>query len=346
MRYSKIASILISLILVLSLITSCGSDTGTDTTASDGGDVTAAPEADATEALTDAEGNIVTSAEEETTVSDTPTLTPETSTGTTTTDPETVVLTFNGLSCNPSADGYIEVKDNAFVITKAGTYELKGDLSDGQIRVQVNKGALEEVTLIFNGFTASSSTTAPLYIVSAEKTTIELAAGSVNALSDASLYQYATPGEDKPNACIYSSDDLTIKGDGTLTVTGNYNNGIGCKNDIRIRGGNVTVSAPNNILKGNDSITITGAKVTLSGGEDAIKTDNLTELDKGYILIDEGAQVTINCTDDALQADQSVTVGATAKVSGTCGGDVYNCPGVVNAAEGTVTVTSTAAPEA
>lgn len=247
-----------------------------------------------------------------------------------------VKLTFSGTSCQPSVEGAVTIQDGAFVITKGGRYILEGDLSDGQIRVAVPK--TEQVTLVFNGFTASSSTTAPLYIVSADKATIELNAGTVNSLEDAEIYQFANPAETKPNACIYSSDDLTIKGDGTLTVTGNYNNGIGGKNDVRIRGGNVTVSAPNNIVKGNDSVTITGAKVTLSGGEDAIKTDNIDEQGKGYILIGEGAEVVIECSDDALQADQALTVDATAKVSGRCGGDVVNCPGVINVAVGTLTV--------
>ena len=93
----------------------------------------------------------------------------------------------------------------------------------------------EQVELIFNNFTASCNTSAPLYIESADKATIVLAAGSVNTLTDATLYQYANPAEDKPNACIYSSDDMTIKGTGTLNVNGNYNNGIGCKNDLRIK---------------------------------------------------------------------------------------------------------------
>ncbi len=241
----------------------------------------------------------------------------------------TIVLTFNGTQLNTSvADAGITVEGNAFVITRPGTYELKGDLSNGQVRVAVDKTA--DVELILNNFTASCNNTAPLYIASANKAVIVLAAGSVNSLTDAALYQFPT-GEDKPNACLYSSDDLTIKGDGTLTVNANYNNGIGCKNDLRIKSGTITVSAPNNVIKGNDSVEIEAATLTLKDGEDAIKSDNVDRTDKGYILITADAKIDILCKDDALQAANAITVEAGASITGQCGGDALNCPGTINA---------------
>ena len=259
------------------------------------------------------------------------------------TAPTSVVLTFNGNQLSTSVqDTGIKVESGAFVITRGGSYELKGDLSGGQIKVAVPK--TEQVELIFNNFTASCNTSAPLYIESADKATIVLAAGSVNTLTDATLYQFANPAEDKPNACIYSSDDLTIKGTGTLNVNGNYNNGIGCKNDLRIKDCTLNVTGVNNILKGNDSVEIENATVKLSGGEDAIKSDTADRTDKGYILITAGSKVEINCIDDAIQATMSITVEAGCAVTGTCGGDPLNCPGTINADEGAMQISSSAQP--
>ena len=262
-----------------------------------------------------------------------------------TTTPTSVVLTFNGNQLSTSVqDTGIKVEGNAFVITRGGSYEFRGDLSNGQIKVAVPK--TEQVELIFNNFTASCNTSAPLYIESADKATIVLAAGSVNTLTDATLYQFANPAEDKPNACIYSSDDMTIKGTGTLNVNGNYNNGIGCKNDLRIKDCTLNVTGVNNILKGNDSVEIENATVKLSGGEDAIKSDTADRTDKGYILITAGSKVEINCIDDAIQATMSITVEAGCTVTGACGGDVLNCPGTINANEAAMQINSTAQPEA
>ena len=259
------------------------------------------------------------------------------STPTTPTDPTTVRLTFNGtkLSASSSSAGVV-AEGQAFVITKGGVYELSGNLSNGQLRVRVPK--TEQVDLIFKGFTAASSTTAPLYVESADKVVIELAAGTVNSLTDTAVYQFADPTITKPNACLYSADDLTIKGDGSLTVTGNYNNGIASKNDLRIKGGQITVSAPNNILKGGDSVLIEKGTLKLSGGEDAIKTDNEIDIDKGFVHIMGGAKIDIQCLDDALQATKSITVEAGATITGTAAGDAANCPGVINIADGTMQI--------
>ncbi len=258
------------------------------------------------------------------------------STGTTTPTVETIKLTFDGTSVSGAPEGTVVLEENAFAIVKPGTYELTGNLSNGQLRVRV--ADTERVTLIFNNFTASSSTTAPLYLVEADKVVIELAEGSVNRLTDAKTYQFSDPTQTKPNACLYAGCDLKIKGKGTLTVEGNYNNGIGCKKDLEITNGQITVTAPNNIVKGNNSVTVSGGKLTLSGGEDAIKSDEELKQGKGYILIAEDAVIDITCSDDALQATQTVTVETTAHLTISCGGDAVNCPGTINVPDSVITL--------
>ncbi len=345
-KYMCMALLTLALVLTMS---ACGGDTDpvdtstdttgvTDTTAETDGDLTiGTPGNDTDPAETDENGETVTPPETSDSTDTTPgsSTTPGTDVGT---ESQTLTLTFtgNGLTAtDPSGKAvtdysFVTVSGNAFVITRPGSYELTGDISNAQLCVEIDKTA--EIELIFNNFTASCNNSAPLYIKSANETTIVLAAGSVNTLTDATLYQYAV-GEDKPNACLYSSDDLVIKGDGTLNVNGRFNNGIGCKNDLRIKSGTVNVTAVNNILKGNDSVEIEEATVTLSGGEDAIKADNELKEGKGYILITAGAKVSIQCLDDALQAATAITVEAGATVTGQAGGDATNCPGVITVDE-------------
>ncbi len=251
--------------------------------------------------------------------------------------PVTVTLTFNGTTLETSVQNSgITVEGNAFVITRGGTYELRGDLSNGQVKVAAGKEA--DVELILNNFTATCNTSAPLYIESANKATVYLAAGTVNALTDAKVYQFKNALEDKPNACLYSADDMTIRGSGTLKVNASYNNGIGCRNDLRIKDCTLEISAPNNILKGNDSVEIEAATLKLSGGEDAIKADTTDRADKGYILIMADSKVEISCTDDAIQSSNSITVEAGASVTGTCGGDIFNCPGIIQVDPGSIRI--------
>lgn len=323
----------LALLLAASAV-GCNTDTEKETTGGSAGETTGETAGETTdgtsdgttaETTADMPGESVTDSESESTPA----------TPTTPTTEDTVKITFNGQSVSGAGDA-MTVEDNAFVIVKPGTYELTGDLSNGQLRVRVDK--TERVTLIFNNFTASSSTSAPLYLVSADKVVIQLAEGSVNRLTDAKTYSFADPTQTKPNACLYAGCDLKIKGKGSLIVEGNYNNGIGCSKDIEITNGTITVSAPNNIIKGKNSVTVSGGKLTLSGGEDAIKSDEDTKQGKGYILITEDAVLDITCSDDAFQAAQSITVDATVQVTVSCGGDLYNCPGTIEVAESAVTI--------
>lgn len=247
----------------------------------------------------------------------------------------TVVLTFKGSTLETSVQNSgVTASGSTFIISRAGTYELRGELTDGQIKIAA--GQSSDVTLVLDGLTASCSTSAPLYVECAGKVEIYLAAGSENTLTDGQVYSFPSPLDDKPNACLYSADDLILCGPGSLTVVGRYNNGIGCRNDLRIRDCTLTVSAPNNILKGNDSVEIEGATLTLTGGEDAVKADTTDRPDKGYILILPDTHLTVRCSDDVLQASRAITVEKGAWITGTCNGDILNSPGIIQADPGSI----------
>lgn len=232
-------------------------------------------------------------------------------------------ITLTGNGATTTATEGVNISGTTITITKPAVYEFSGTLSDGNVVISLAK--TEEITIVLAGVNISSSKTAPFYITSCDKVTFELKAGTDNVLSDASKYIYEGT-ETKPNACIYSKDDMVIKGDGSLTVTGNYNNGIGSKNDLRIKGGNITVSAKNNALKGNDSVEITGGIVNITNCDDAVKTDNIDELTKGFIYV-ESATVNIVAGDDGFVANTKITVKNTAKITFRTLGDgvQYKC---------------------
>ena len=117
-----------------------------------------------------------------------------------------------------------QVNGRVATITAAGTYALSGALTDGQVIVDTEDEQV--VTLVLNGVDISNSTTAPIAILNAEEVVIVLADNSANNVTDASSYVFPNAEEDEPNAAIFSNADLTISGNGALTVTGNYNDAI------------------------------------------------------------------------------------------------------------------------
>ena len=224
----------------------------------------------------------------------------------------------------------LTVGDREVKITKPGSYTFSGTWNDGQILVDVGKES--EAILVLDGVNITNTKSAPIYIKSAEKVKIELADGKENVLTDAEFYEFADPQENKPNACIYSKDDITIKGNGSLIVNANYNNGIGTSNDLKITGGNITVKAFNNGLKGNDSVTISGGNIDITAESDGIKVDNTEEAHKGFVNI-TGGRIKIKAKDDAIDSTRSVTVN-NADVKVSVGGQNVKCEGIVNIAEG------------
>lgn len=192
-------------------------------------------------------------------------------------------------------------------ITCGGTYVFSGILSNGQI--QVNTTDTNSVDLVLNGVYLANTANSPIYVISADKVKLDLADGSVNVLSDASNYTYIDAADSVPSACVYSKDDMTIKGTGTLYVNGNFNNGIHTKHDMNLNGTpTVYIKAVNHALKGKYSIDATGGTYYLKTTEgDAVQADNETETNKGYVLF-EGGTFHIDAAADGVDAFRYVQV--------------------------------------
>ena len=238
------------------------------------------------------------------------------------------------------SDGEIQVfgsgaaaERSKLTITKAGTYVLSGSLSDGQIFVEA--GDEDLVRLVFNGIDISCSDSAPVYIANADKTVIILAKGSENTITDGA--NYTVNADEEPNAAVFSKDDLTINGTGKLTVIANYNNGIGCKDDLKLVSGQITVKASNHGIRGNDSVAVRDGSYTVTAGGQGVKTSNETDDDKGYIYV-EGGTFTIDSTDDGLHSNATIGI-----FSGTftiaSGDDAIHSDNCLMIADGTIDIT-------
>ncbi|GHV28364.1 hypothetical protein AGMMS4952_11820 [Spirochaetia bacterium] len=230
-----------------------------------------------------------------------------------------IVLANGNSSVTGNPLNTIDIDNTNNVITITGstvdTYALSGSLSDGQVIADVSKS----VNLILNGVNITSSKGAPLALFGSKKKTITLAAGTQNTLTDAAAYTSFYQSDDEPNGALFSKKALTINGTGELTVNGNYNNGISCKDNLKIMGGTITVTAPNNALKGNDSVVIKGGNLKLSSSADGIKSDAEDE-GAGYVYIGGDAAVSITSAEDGIQAYRAVHILENPVVNITSGG--------------------------
>lgn len=208
----------------------------------------------------------------------------------------------------------VTVDDNKATITAAGTYEIRGSLADG--RIIIDTGDEKKVKLVLNGVDISCSTNAPIAILAADEVVVILADGSENHLSDGSSYVLSSE-EDEPNAALYSKADLTITGNGSLTVQGNYNDGIASKDGLVISGGTISVAAVDDGIRGKDYVVVRDGDIEVVVQGDGLKSDNEEDAALGYVLIDGGV-VDVSAGGDAIdgQTDAVVTGGEVSLSSG------------------------------
>ena len=82
---------------------------------------------------------------------------------------------------------------------------------------------------------------------------------------------------------IFSNDDLLIRGNGSLTVNGNCNDGITSEDDLVVESGTINVYAKDDGIRGKDSITVINGNIRIESGGDGMKSDNESDTAKGYI---------------------------------------------------------------
>lgn len=171
--------------------------------------------------------------------------------------------------------------EGSLEIINPGTYHLTGELIDGMISVKANDGV---VRLILDNVTIKNSNGPAILCDSAEDLVIELV--GENYIEDGA--EHASEIDEDARGTIYSKDDLTFQGDGKLTVSANFEDGIVGKDDLKFNGGTYAITAVDDGIRGTDSVYIVDGDFTINATNDAVKSTNETDGKKGFVLIENG----------------------------------------------------------
>lgn len=206
-----------------------------------------------------------------------------------------------------STDASVLIDGQNVTITQEGTYQIAGTLDDGALIVESAENA--KITLVLGGVSIKNTTGAAIQIGTADDVTIELAEGTTNVLQSGEEVDIATAteGEEASGGALQSKVDLKIKGKGSLTVLGYLNNGIHCTKDLKIKNGNISVTALGHGIKGKKSVTVSGGTVTVTSGKDGITSDETENEEKGFVTI-EGGEIIITSAGDGVSAETTLTV--------------------------------------
>ena len=215
---------------------------------------------------------------------------------------EAVAITLTGDSAKTDS-GAVLISGSTVTITAAGTYILTGTLDDGSVIVDAGKE--DKVQLVLDGAAIHSETFAAIYVKQADKVFITLPKDSVSTLSGGAAFD---PIDDNNvDAVIFSKDDLTLNGSGTLEINSPGGHGIAGKDEVTITGGTYRITAEGHAISGKDSIAVSGGSFDLTANKDGLHAENDDDDTLGNIYI-TGGDFVIRVDDDGVHATYELRI--------------------------------------
>ena len=274
----KCLSVVLVLFLVLGLLAGCGTNTGednnknNDSNSSNSGTVTSGDDANSNSDPVDVDfsqtdADMFTDRDSKTEYDAS----------------KSVTIKLNGTTATASSNS-VKISGSTVTITEEATYVISGTLSDGMIVVNAPETA--KLQLVFNGINITKSTSAALYIIESDKVFVTLAEGTENILANGGTF--TAIDDNNIDGAVYSKQDLTFNGTGSLKVTSPAGHGIVCKDDLVFTGGTYTVNSASHGLDANDSVRIANASFEIDAGKDVIHCENTDDTSKGFIYISSG----------------------------------------------------------
>ncbi len=196
---------------------------------------------------------------------------------------EAVTIQLSGTTAAASSDS-VQINGSTVIIREEATYVISGSFS-GMLVVDAPDTA--KLQLVFNGVDITSESSAALYILEADKVFVTLADGTENTLANGG--SFVAIDDNSIDGALFSKQDLTLNGSGSLTVTSPAGHGIVCKDDLVFTGGSYVVNSASHGLDANDSVRIAAGDFTIDAGKDAIHCENTDDTAKGFVYISGGS---------------------------------------------------------
>ena len=166
----------------------------------------------------------------------------------------------------------------------------------------MDAGDEDKVQLVLDGVSVTNADAPCIYVRNADKVFVTLSGD--NSLSVTG--QFTADGDTNTDGVIFSKDDLTLNGAGSLTVNSS-DNGIVGKDDLKITGGTYQITAASKAIEANDSIRVASGSFTIKAGTDGLHAENEDDDSLGYIYIG-GGSFSMSVGDDGIHAVSLVQI--------------------------------------
>lgn len=189
--------------------------------------------------------------------------------------------TINLDTMSVDGDG-VSVDGNTITISKGGDFTVTGTLADGQIAVNAldENGDKDKVKLRLSGASITNSSGPAISVTAADELFITLTDGTENSLTDSETYS-----DESIDGCIYSKDDIEIKGSGSLNINANHGHGIKSNDSLEIGNGSININSKNDGLHTNETILISGGTLNIDAVGDGIQAEEILNITGGDINV-------------------------------------------------------------
>lgn len=215
---------------------------------------------------------------------------------------KSVLIELNGDSASCDSDA-VRISGTTVTITDEGTFILSGTLNNGM--VVVNADEKDKPQLVLNGVSITSETSAPLYVLEADKVFVTLADGTENTLANGGTF--SAIDDNNIDGAVFSKQDLSFNGTGSLNIASPVDHGIVCKDDLVFAGGTYTIASASHGLDANDSVRITKASIAVTAGKDGIHAENSDDTTLGFVYVADGT-FDISAEGDGMSAGSYMKV--------------------------------------
>ena len=212
------------------------------------------------------------------------------------------VITLNGNGASVSGKG-VSVSGSVVTVSKKGTYVIRGNLENGRIIVDADKE--DKIQLVLENAAIHCETSAAIYVRQADKVFLTLPEGTENSLSSGE--SFVAVDENDIDGVIFSKEDLTVNGSGSLLLQSPGGHGMVSKDEMTLTGGLITIRCAGHGLSGKDNISIDGAHLTIQSGKDGIQCDHDEDTGLGFVCILSG-DFKIEAEGDGISASGTLEI--------------------------------------
>ncbi len=192
-----------------------------------------------------------------------------------------IILNGDTAACDSES---VVINQNIITITEEAAYIISGELADGMIIIEADDN--DKPQIILNNASVKSSNSAPLYVKTADKVFVTLADNSVNTLGNGG--EFVSIDDNNIDGAVFSKQDITFNGNGSLDIVSSVGHGIVCKDDVVFTSGSYKISSAFHGVDANDSVRIANANIQISAGKDGIHVENSDNAEKGFLYYFSG----------------------------------------------------------